>query len=221
LLGFFAAERLADEPFRSWVARVGKKTIKERLRDLMAVPSYEEDPTFYVDWHDAREYSVGDIGVGECAGEVVSLTQFSLAAAEAKVFDASLVVDDPATTEAGVQEATRMAYAAMVIAAQGLVKTWDADINPDADLVFEAFRVRLIETQLFFERYIGASEWQYFQAAHQSRGAARDRDEARRRVEEAQLFIEASHACYSRLLQSRTAPSAITPAVSTPTEEAR
>ena len=72
LLDFYSRERETDESFRGWVTRVGKKPIKERLMDLFEVPAYEADSSFYVDWHDARAYSIGDIGVGECAGEVVT-----------------------------------------------------------------------------------------------------------------------------------------------------
>ena len=212
LLDLYSAEREPDEPFRSWVVRVGKKAIKEKLQDLLAVPAHEDDPTFYVDWHDAREYSIGDIGVGECAGEVVSLTQFSLASAESKAFDASLIVDEAQATANEIQEASRLAYEAMVLAAHGLLKTLNPDAKGDPESVFTAFNREFIDTRVFFERFIGNSEWPYFQAAHEARGAARDRDEARRRVEEAQLFIEASYACYTRLLQGQAGGS---PAVAT------
>jgi sulfite reductase (ferredoxin) len=200
LLDLYASERQSDETFRAWVMRVGKKTIKDRLQDLMVVPSHDEDPSFYVDWHDAREYSIGDIGVGECAGEVVSLTQFSLATAESKVFDASLVVDDGARTDTEVADAARLAYSAILTAAQGLIKTRNPDIGADPDVVVAEFKARFVDTNLFFDRFVGASQWQYFQAAHDTRGATRTRDESRRRVEEAQLFIEAVHACYARLV---------------------
>jgi sulfite reductase (ferredoxin) len=136
LLDMYLTEREGDEPFRGWVNRIGKKVIKERLQDLTAVPSYEEDRSFYVDWHDAREYSIGDIGVGECAGEVISLTQFSLAAAESRAFDASLLVDAADVTDAQVQEAAKIAYGAMVTAAQGLLKTKNPDVKGDPQIVF-------------------------------------------------------------------------------------
>ena len=202
LLGLYAAGREAGESFRGWVTRVGKKVIKDQLQDLIAVPSHEEDASFYVDWHDAREYSIGDIGVGECAGEVVSLTQFSLAAAESKAFDASVLID-AAADDSGSIAASRLAYEAMVKAAQGLIKTQDADVRDEPDVVFDTFKSRFIDTGLFLDRFVGASQWQYFQAAHVVRGVARDRDDARRRVEEAQLFIEAVHACYARLAADR------------------
>jgi sulfite reductase (ferredoxin) len=204
LLDLYSSERDPGESFRTWILRVGKKAIKEKLQDLMVVPAYEEDPSFYVDWHDAREYSIGDIGVGECAGEVISLTEFSLAEAESRVFDASIVVDAPQASAEEIQAACREAYGAMVTAAQGLLKVRDPDVPKDPAVVFSRFQEQFIDSQLFFERYIGANEWQYFLAAHQAGGAARDRDEARRRVEESQLFIEAAHACYSRLLEAQS-----------------
>jgi sulfite reductase (ferredoxin) len=203
LLDLYTAERNGDESFRSWVMRVGKKAIKERLQDLLEVPPYALDPSFYIDWHDSREYSIGDIGVGECAGEVISLTQFSLATAESKAFDASVMVDDLTLGDEGYREAAQEAYEAMVTAAQGLLKIRDPDISPDPEVVFQQFQEEFIDSQLFFERYIGAGEWQYYNQAHDAGGAVRDRDEARRRVEEAQLFIEAAHACYARQLQSQ------------------
>jgi sulfite reductase (ferredoxin) len=203
LLDFYSAERKAEETFRGWVTRVGKKDIKGRLKDLLAVPSYEEDPTYYTDWHDAREYSIGDIGVGECAGEVVTLTQFSLANAESRAFDASVVVDNAESSEDEAKATAEMAYEVMILAAQGLLKHEDPDVKGDAALVFPRFEKEFIDSELFFERFIGAREWGYFQAAHEAGGLVRDRDEARRRVEESQLFIEAAHACYTRMLQSQ------------------
>ena len=211
LLDLYSAERLDGEMFRAWVMRVGKKAVKEKIQDLMEVPPYEQDKSFYVDWHDSREYSIGDIGVGECAGEVITLTEFSIASAESKLFDASITVDDTNATQADLQEASRQAYLAMVLASLGLLKTRNPDAKNDPDQVFEDFKRLFIDTKLFFERYIGSQEWPYFQAAHEAKGASRDRDEARRRVEEAQLFIDASHACYARLRQTTVGGS---PAVS-------
>ena len=201
LFDMYTGERTPGERFRSWVMRVGKKEIKARIGDLLVVPSYEENPGFYVDWHDAREYSIGDIGVGECAGEVVTLTQFSLAGAESRAFDASIIVDDPGAAEAEV--AAAMAYEAMVLAAQGLLKHEDPDVGDDPDGVYTRFETEFVETGRFFERFVGAREWGYYRSAHAERGRVRDRDGARRRVEESQLFIEAAHACYARLLEAR------------------
>src|SRR5688500_19409362 len=88
----------------------------------------------------------------------------------------------------------------MMLAALGRLKTRIPDARADHDTVFADFKRLFVDTGVFFERYIGNQEWPYYQAAHEAKGRARDRDEARRRVEEAQLFIDASHACYARIL---------------------
>ena len=42
-------------------------------RKSIEVPPHDEAPEFFSDWGDPREYTKGDMGIGECAGEVVEL----------------------------------------------------------------------------------------------------------------------------------------------------
>ena len=63
----------ASETFPAFATRIGKKTIRAMVDELQVLPTYEEDPSFYTDWGDPREYTIGDMGDGECAGEVVPL----------------------------------------------------------------------------------------------------------------------------------------------------
>ena len=60
------------------------------IEPFMEVPAYETDRSLYSDWGDPREFTIGDMGTGECAGEVISVTQFDLADAERLVFEAQL-----------------------------------------------------------------------------------------------------------------------------------
>ena len=48
----------------------------------------------YVDWGDAREYTIGDIGIGECAGEPVETADFGVAEGERLVFEAQVELDE-------------------------------------------------------------------------------------------------------------------------------
>ena len=77
----YAKSRSKGESFQSWIERTGKAKLRALLEDLIAVPSASEDPSFYSDWGDPRTYSIGDLGMGECAGEVVPLAQFGLSSA--------------------------------------------------------------------------------------------------------------------------------------------
>src|SRR6266498_5900079 len=82
LTGRYVNEREKNESFKAFIQRIGKVQVKNMLDDLTKIPSHDEDSTLYTDWGDNREFTIGDIGVGECAGEVVSHAEFGLANAE-------------------------------------------------------------------------------------------------------------------------------------------
>ncbi len=202
LLKSYMEGRQGNEKFRDWVGRIGKKAVKDLLGPLTSVPAHDARPDFYVDWHDVREYTIGDIGVGECAGEVVSLTEFSLVEAESMAFDASVLLDEAVNGDHG-QKAANLAFAAMVRAAQGLLKLEDVDVKADAGVVLPLFRERFLDTERFYDRFVGRQESAYLTTTAEGGTSVRDLDEAHRRVEEAQLFIEACHACYARMQESK------------------
>ena len=72
-----------------FVGRVGKAKIPRSCSNDLTqdLPEHDDDPDFYSDWADPRQYSIGDIGKGECAGEVVTQYEFEMTAAERMVFE--------------------------------------------------------------------------------------------------------------------------------------
>ena len=113
----YRAERLDKERFQDWIKRIGKAECKKMIDNFTALPTHDEDPSLFSDWGDPREYSIGDIGVGECAGEVVDPVEFQLVAAEREVFEAQLKLD-----AGDIENASVMAWEAMLHAAQALLK---------------------------------------------------------------------------------------------------
>jgi sulfite reductase (ferredoxin) len=196
LSALFAKERQPGETFQGFIKRIGKAALRALLDDLTRVPAYAEDRTYYADWGDPREYTLGDMGVGECAGEVVSLTEFGLAASERQVFEAQLHLE-----HGDASRAWQMAYGAMLQAAKALIQRYNIDITDDADEIVEEFRQRFCDTQLFYDPFAGPKFTFYLFHAHAEGLLAPDTAAVLRRLEEAQLFIEAAYACYSRLGQ--------------------
>jgi sulfite reductase (ferredoxin) len=190
----YVADRESGENFQNFFKRVGKVKIKTLLDDLTQLPADGSDRSFFSDWGDPREYSLGDMGVGECAGEVVSAIEFDLAAAERQVFEAQVDLE-----KGNVQEAARTAYLAMIAAARALVKLELQDAPQDPECIVQEFTIRFYDTQKFFDSFAGGKFAQYLFAAHAAAGKPADPDSARYRIDEAQLFIDASHACYNRL----------------------
>jgi sulfite reductase (ferredoxin) len=190
----FVKEREPEESFTDFIDRLGKAEVKGFLQDLTEVPSYEEDPSYYSDWGDPRVYTMDDYGEGECAGEIVPLVEFGLQASEREVFEAQLFFD-----AGDFDRAKETAYQAMLTAAKALVKTEFLDITDDASHIVREFRARFHDTKRFHDKFAGPKFANYLFAAHEVSGNGGRQDQARQRVQEAQLFIEAAYACYERM----------------------
>jgi sulfite reductase (ferredoxin) len=215
LTGLWLRERQGGERLQAFIKRAGRAKLKEALEDLRHVPAYEEDKSFYSDWGDSREYTIGDMGVGECAGEVVTAAEFGLAASEREVFEAQLQLEAGETARAA-----ELAYQAMLSAAKALVRVENIDVGDRPDEIVGEFRARFQDTGLF-DPGAGARFAAFLMRAHEAHGVtphdtvsrsggdrsggeargagAPGHERAHQRIEEALLFIEAAHACYDRL----------------------
>ena len=140
-----------------------------------------------------REYSKSDIGMGECAGELVSPAEFGLKAAEREIFAALLFLDNGKH-----QEALDKAFAAMSFAIEGLVKLKNPFVQ-GADKIADEFKKLYCDTGVFYDPFAGDRFANLFFKALAEQGRPMRPDQARQRLEEAQLFIDAAHACLGRL----------------------
>jgi sulfite reductase (ferredoxin) len=194
IIGKYVAERNTDESFQSFVKRIGKAECKRILENLMEIPPHEADASLYTDWADAREFTIGDLGVGECAGEVVSNIEFQLRDCERETFEAQLELD-----RGDYHRAAKTAYQSMLHAAAALLDWKFVAHSPEPDSVVSQFRSYFFDTQLFFDPFVGGNFAQYFFRAYEEADVTKTAESAHQIVEEAQLFLEACHACYGRL----------------------
>ena len=201
----FAIAGQKGEKFREWVDRIGKREIKKMITPLVKVPSYEEDRSFYADWGDPREFTIGDIGVGECAGEVVGFVDMGLSTAERELFEAQLSLEEK---DAG--KAVKLGLSAMLQAARALARESNPNVSEDPDEIVAEFRKHLVDTKIFTDKFAG-DKFAHYLFRIQRDGARDDSlDGAREVIEEAQLFVEASHAAYQKM-QAALAKAAASP----------
>jgi sulfite reductase (ferredoxin) len=196
----YVKEKSGTESFKDFIGRIGKKQVRAMLEDLMKVPAYEESRELYSDWGDPREYNIGDMGEGECAGEVVAVAVMGLADAEREVFEATLLFDEGKNGQAADR-----GYKAMLTGAQALVRELNPNIGDDADEIVSEFKTRLVETKLFSDPFMGPKFAQMLLRTHEQKGKKDDvtKESTQHHIEEAQLFVEAAYACYQRMLEQR------------------
>jgi sulfite reductase (ferredoxin) len=193
----FVKDRQGEETFQAFCRRLGKKELKTMIEDLAKVPPHTVDASFYSDWGDPREFTIGDMGTGECAGEVVSLTEFGFTSAESDAFEAQLLLDD-----GQYQRADEMAYGAMLTAARTLVQLQLPDPPADPDSIVREFRSRFVEPRFFWDPYHHGQFANYLFNRHENPDTRYTKDTAHKIVEEANLFIDAAHKCYAKYQQS-------------------
>ena len=190
----YVDEREDSENFQKWVARLGRKEVKAMIQPFTHIPEYEENPFFFSDWGDSREYSINDIGVGECAGEVVSLFSMQIAKAESEHFEALVSLD-----EGDYVAADAKAYGAMLQAARSLVLTRFLDVGTEPESIVSEFRTRFYDTKLVYDRYAKGKFAQYLLNRYENPVVPPTEESAHRLIEEAQLFIEAIYAAEARI----------------------
>jgi sulfite reductase (ferredoxin) len=188
LTGKYVKERQKNENFQNFIARVGKVEIKNVLQDLTVLPSHDAEPSLFSDWGDPREYTIADIGKGECAGEVVNPYEFSLTAAESKVFEAQLKLDAK-----DLKGAVALAYESMIFSAQAVLRTSNREYTGNADSTVADFRKQFFDTGEFVKHVNNTQFAAFLFKAHDNPLPNPNADEAHRRVEEAQLYMEAVH----------------------------
>ena len=193
----YVNERAAGESFQTFCRRVGKKELKTMLEDLAKVPPHNVDASFYTDWGDVREFTIGDMGTGECAGEVVSLTEFGFMSAESDAFDAGILLD-----EGNYQKADELGYGAMLTAARTLVQLQLPDAPHDPDSIVNEFKSRFVETRLFWDTYHHGQFANYLINRHDAADTRFSKETAHKTVDEANLFIDAAHKAYAKYQQS-------------------
>jgi ferredoxin-nitrite reductase len=190
----YVKERKGTESFQDFIKRIGRQECRAMIEPFMDVPAYEKDRSYYSDWGDPREFTIGDMGTGECAGEVISVSEFDLADAERLVFEAQVQLESESYAQADA-----LAYRAMLQAATSLVKTQFLDVKDDPKAIVSEFRRRFYDTGILGDRYAGNKFAEYLFRRHDAPPSSHTHDQAHRIVEEAQLFIEATYACHDVL----------------------
>jgi sulfite reductase (ferredoxin) len=101
--------------------------------------------------------------------------------------------------EGKIEEAAARAFSAMLRAARALTREKNANLGTDAVEIIAEFRKHFYDTQLFFDPFAGGKFAHYLFRAHDDSGRPATPETAHQLIEEATLFIDASHQCYTRL----------------------
>ena len=178
-----------------------RRELKKMLDDLTRATG-DGDRSFFTDWGDPREYTLGDMGVGECAGEVVSPFDFAAGARPSgNCSKRSWQFEAGQIEEAGKQGLPRHA-------ARGQGAGEDAEyayLRDDPDQIVR----RVPHAILRHAIVLGSVRRRQIRAlllrrARQKRTNRSPWIAAATLLDEAQLFIDAAHSCNHKMMTAVT-----------------
>ena len=183
------------QSFQEFYSKQNKGDVKSLLSEFTKIPEYVDNPEFYTDWGDARVFTLGDMGVGECAGEVVSLTEVELQSAERICFEAQISLD-----EGDLSIALDKAQKAMIRGASALIRKEFNDVPSERGEIISKFKEHFYDTKLFYDRFAKGKFGKYLINMNENIPQKLNNDLVHMKIEESQLFLEAAHACYAKLI---------------------
>ncbi len=132
VLDLYRRSRTDGESLPAFITKTGKAALKEELIPYTILPSYKDDKKFYFDWEGDEEFSVEDLGPGECAGGALEMIDNRILEAEQELYQARILVG-----KHQYAMAINKAYRAVVAGAKAILVTEGIDPNTDADTLLE------------------------------------------------------------------------------------
>ena len=139
VIDLYRRDRQDGERLFDFIKRTGKAKLKEELIPHSILPAYEDDPSHYFDWEAEEEFSVEDLGPGECAGGALEMIDNRILEAEQELYQARMLAE-----KHQFAMAINKAYRAVVAGAKALLVTEGIEPNSDADTLaeFDQFATR-------------------------------------------------------------------------------
>lgn len=138
LIGWYRSKRTEGESFQTFAGRMGKAKLKASLMQYTFLPSYQENPSFYVDWGDNKDFTTEDLGPGECAGGAYEMIEGFIYEADQEIYLAKVMAQKGLTGHA-----VNKAYRAVVAASKALLVMEGVNSSVDFEILKEA-QTRLV-----------------------------------------------------------------------------
>ena len=150
LLDVYRRDRQEGESLHTFIKRTGKPALKEELLGHSILPPYAEDPSYYFDWEAEEEFTLEDLGPGECAGGAIEMIDNRILEAEQELYQARVLAE-----KHQFAMAINKAYRAVVAGAKALLVTEGIDPNTDADTLAELDQFAARQNGLIPQAYRG------------------------------------------------------------------
>jgi len=184
----YRENRQGAEEFNQFIERFGREAIGARLERFIQLPTPQEAPEYYQDYNNDQDFSLDDLGPGECAGTVIDMIEHQLRMGSQSIEKASaaLLHQQP-------EEAINEIKQAILVCCRALLIPFGIDL-PHEDQILKEFQHKLVEQGIVTERFEHFTEdlgkWASFDPRPES---------VRPLLDLADAFVRECHEAYDRL----------------------
>ncbi|MDC4204471.1 MAG: sulfurtransferase TusA family protein [Candidatus Manganitrophus sp.] len=184
----YREHRQGSEDFNQFIERFGREALSARLENFIQIPTPQEAPEYYQDYNGDQDFSLDDLGPGECAGTVIDMIEHHLRMGSQSIekASASLLHQQPA-------EAIDQIKQAIMVCCRALLIPFGVDL-PHEDQILKEFQHKLVEQGIVTERFENFTEdlgkWASFDPRPES---------VRPLLDLADAFVRECHEAYDRL----------------------
>ncbi len=147
LIRIYRENREQEESFNHFIERFTRESISERLEGFMDLPSPDEAPDAYKDWREDRDFSLDEIGPGECSGTVIDMIEHNLRMAGETINKALQKADRNEYTD--IPDLIKQA---ILLDCRSLLFTYGIESSHD-DQILKEFQHKLVEQGILSERF--------------------------------------------------------------------
>ncbi len=152
LLTVYRRDRTTGESLQAFVIRKGKVALKEELIPYTILPEFSQDASYYFDWEGEEEFTLEDLGPGECAGGALEMIDDRMLEAEQELYHARLLSD-----KQQYSVSLNKAYRAVIAGAKALLVTKGVDPATDGE-TFSEFERLMVSPGLVPDTYKNLGE---------------------------------------------------------------
>lgn len=184
----YREHRQGSEDFNQFIERFGREALSVRLEKFIPLPTPQEAPEYYQDYNNDQDFSLDDLGPGECAGTVIDMIEHHLRMGSQSIekASASLLHQQPV-------EAIDQIKQAIMVCCRALLIPFGVDL-PHEDQILKEFQHKLVEQGIVTERFENFTEdlgkWASFDPRPES---------VRPLLDLADAFVRECHEAYDRL----------------------
>ena len=174
-------ELSGGETVSALLERLGSEWFEEKLDQFKNISSYEDASDAYLDWDSSKEFSLEEVGPGECAGSALDIIDGYFDQARHDIARAKAAKDD-------LGAALDYSKNSVVLAAKALLVTYGIDPETDDETLRE------FDSRIITRGFVPESFRQLLQ-----NGDSKDTSSIDSRLKQSEGFLEECLAAYTRI----------------------